>query len=210
MNATSYFNRIRQLLDDPAVSSKKKGFFWTDNEIVSALNYSQNTIVSFLCKKREDYILQNLVTSVTGNSTVAIPTNYFYHLAGQILLNGIYRPAQLYLCGISKTFWYSSHYCVSVLKDYAYFRSKDGYESGKLVYYKKPSVMSIDPLSGAFYEQDSFDRTLYDVITNHAAACLALRLEPNPRFAKNLQQSVEFLLKDPKEQLPKFQEGVIA
>lgn len=210
MNATSQFNRVRQLLDDPAVTSKKQGVFWTDSEIVSALNYSQNTIVSFLCKKRESYLLENLVTSITGASTVAIPTNYFYHLAGQILSNGVYRPAQLYLCGISKTFWYSSHYCVAVLKDYAYFRSQNGYESGKLIYYKKPSVMTIDPFDGAFYEADSFERTLYDVITNHAAACLAIRLEPNPRFVKNLQQSVQFLLKDPVDQIPRFKEGLIA
>lgn len=210
MNATTQFQRIRQLLDDPVESSKRKGNFWTDAEIVSALNFSQMTIVSYLCKKKEDYLLQNLITNITGNISVQIPTNYFYHLAGQVLLGGIYRPAQLYLCGIARTFWYSGHYCVSILKDFAYFRSSTGYEQGKLIYYRKPSVMTIDSGSPIYYEADTFDRTLYDVIANHAAACLAVRQEPTARLTKNLQQSIQFLLKDPKEQIPKFEEGVVA
>lgn len=210
MNATVYFNRIRQLLDDPAESPKRKGNFWEDPEIVSALNYSQFSIVSFLCKKRESYLLQNIVSSVTGDVSAPIPSNYLYNMAGQILLNGIYRPAQLYICGIARDFWYSGHYCVSILKDYVYFRSASGYESGKLIYYRKPSVMTIDNSSSVYYEADSFDRVLYDVITNHAAACLAVRQEPTTRLTKNLQQSLKFLAGDRREQIPQFQEGLVA
>lgn len=208
MNATPYFDRVRQLLDDPEESSRKKGYFWEPDEIVSALNYSQHSIVTFLCKKKESYLLQRIVTSQAGVNSLLLPTNYYYHLTGQVLIDGTYRPAQLYLTGISRTFWHSQHYCVAVLKDYAYFRANGRYVPGTLSYYKKPSVMTMDDASSVFYESDSFDRTLYDVIANHAAACLLARQEPTTRFSKNLQQTLEFLLKDSVDQVVHYPEGV--
>ena len=208
MNATPYFDRVRQLLDDPEESAQKKGYFWEPNEIVSALNYSQHSIVTYLCKKKESYLLQRIIATVDGSMSVPIPANYYYHLTGQVLIGGTYRNAQLYLTGISRTFWSSQHYCVAVLKDYAYFRADARYVSGRLVYYKKPSVMTIDDSSSVFYEADSFDRTLYDVIANHAAACLSARQEPTPRLMKNLQQSIKFLMEDPIDQVIPLPEGI--
>ena len=95
-----------------------------------------------------------------------------------------------------------------ILKDYAYFRADARYVAGRLVYYKKPSVMTIDDSSSVFYEADSFDRTLYDVIANHAAACLSARQEPTPRLMKNLQQSIKFLMEDPIDQVIPLPEGI--
>lgn len=208
MNATQYFDRVRQLLDDPEESARKKGYFWEPSEIVSALNYSQHSVISFLCKKKEAYLLQRIIASVTGTNSVPIPSDYYYHLTGQILSGGVYRNAQLYLTGISRTFWGAQHFCVAVLKDYTYFRADGRYVPGKLIYYKKPSVMTIDDGSAVFYEADSFDRTVYDVIASHAAACLAARQEPTPRLVKNLQQSLEFLLKDSAKQIQVLPETI--
>lgn len=208
MNATPYFDRVRQLLDDPEESARKKGYFWEPSEIVSALNYSQHSIITFLCKKKESYLLQRIIASVEGTNSVPIPIDYYYHLTGQVVSGGGYRSAQLYLTGIARTFWNSQNFCVAVLKDYAYFRANGRYVAGKLIYYKKPSVMTIDDGSSIFYESDSFDRTVYDVIANHAAACLASRQEPTPRLMKNLQQSLEFLLKDSVKQVQYLQETI--
>jgi hypothetical protein len=196
MDATQYYQRCRELLDDPTESARKKGYFWEDSEIIAALNYSQNTIVAYLARKNALYLLQRLVKTVQGVTAVPIPEDYFYPLAAQVALSGTYFPAQIYQGGISRNFWYSRNLSAFILKDYAYFRSQNGYESGKLVYIKKPSVMTISSGDAAFYEAASFDRVLYDVFVAHACACLLVRQEPTTRLTKNLQSALTFLLLD--------------
>lgn len=200
MDATQYFQRCRGLIDDSAESDRKKGYFWLDSEIIDALNYSQYVIAAYLAQKNS-YLLQRLVQTVQGVTAVQIPQDYFYPIAAQVALSGTYFPAQIYQGGISRNFWYSQNLSVFILKDYAYFRSQNGYEAGKLVYIKKPSLMTIDTGNAAFYEAPSFDRTLYDVIVSHACACLLVRQEPTTRLTKNLQGALTFLIKDNSSQI---------
>lgn len=200
MDATQYYQRCRELIDDSVESDRKKGSFWLESEIIAALNYSQLAIAAYLAKKNS-YLLQRLVETVQGVTAVQIPADYFYPIAAQVALSGTYFPAQIYQGGISRNFWYSRNLSVFILKDYAYFRSQNGYEAGKLVYIKKPSVMTIDTGNAAFYETPSFDRTLYDVITAHACACLLVRQEPTTRLTKSLQAALTFLIRDNSTQI---------
>lgn len=201
MDATQYYQRCRELIDDSVETDTKKGSFWLESEIIAALNYSQLSIVAYLAKKNDLYLLQRLLQTVQGVTAVQIPSDYFYPVAAQVALSGTYYPAQIFQGGISRNFWYSRNLSMFILKDYAYFRSQNGYESGKLVYLKKPSVMTIDTGSSVFYETPSFDRTLYDVIVAHACACLLVRQEPTTRLTTNLQAALGFLLKDNKSQI---------
>lgn len=202
MDATIHLQRIRQALDDKPENGRKKGYFWTDDDIVTALNLSLDAVVYFLCRKDALYLLQGLITSVAASGSTAVPNDYFYRIAGKVQREalGDYKPARLFLCGIGLANWNVGYSGVYINSGGVYFRKDKGFANGMLVYCKKPSRMAIT--GAAQSEPDDLPKAVYDIVVAHATACLAVRQEPTARHIKNFNQALQFALNDSARQLP--------
>jgi hypothetical protein len=222
MDGTTLYLRVRDSLDDPYESPKKRGLFWTDLEIYYALSLSQDAVVSYLISRRMSWLLQRLLVNVASTTgSIPLPANYFHWASAQIDRDGLslpdsYRPATLYINGASRDlFFNSTAYTAHIIGNVVHFRNQGAPANGLLWYYRTPSIITypnfVDETPGqlSWLEPPDFTPRVYDVITSHATATLALKLENSKRFQSNMVESMQFAIAELERQHAIGTEGIV-
>lgn len=197
MDATGIVAAVRRDLDDLPASDYKQGEFYLSDDITSALNASMDAIVYWLCEQQKSYLLEKLVSSVSGTGSVALPADYFYALTATIA--GL--PGQLFVGAGGRTYFYGNAAFATVEAADVYFRNGGVAASGVLRYYRRPYRMTTEPADDDYAEPPDLPQIVLDAVRRHATAVLALRLEANSRHVGNMREAV-LLLAEPADQFP--------
>jgi len=169
-------NRLREYLDDrdPALFQYKQGVFYTDDELNTALTEAQWAVFTYLVKKRQTYLVQNLLVSISGTTTVPVPFNYAFAASAEIAdnTNTIFRPAGLFIGWPTRAYARNSYtYMVSVSGGLVFFwrNGTNTGITGRLWYYRSPITFQ------STTSHTEFDDRVYNAIIYLAEAILQIK-----------------------------------
>jgi hypothetical protein len=167
----SIIAKIRRVLHD-VTSAVQIGEFWSNTEIITAVNAAQMSLFDILLKKKSKNALQKLVstqtTSIAGQTSgifnANLPTDYAHYLS--VSVNG--ETGRVYLGGRGVQYLDVRHNGVAILgsKWYLLCRTLTP-ASGNVVlyYYKYPTAIAANGTTLA-----DFEEPIYDAIINWASA----------------------------------------
>ena len=203
--------RLREFLDDrdPAIVNYKQGVFWSDTELDRALTEAQWAVYAFLVRKRQSYLLQELVASVSGTASVALPANYAFSMSAEIEVpsGARSRPAALNIGWSNRSFIFSdSRYLAAVVGPNVEFwrNGVNAGVNGTLFYYTEPTLF------GAATNHTEFDDRVYNAILWLAAALLQMKDSSHPSVTKFLNKYLDAVTKlfdEENEQYPQYLSG---
>lgn len=202
MNGDLFISRVRNILRDEQ-SPTDKGEFWTDREIILALNASQSVICNFLVENRAYSALSRLqMAEIYPAQTAGIlPNNYMHFISAQVspqfiaatsgtvsqykmsLLgsSNVFKTAQVYLGGDSVPYLKVSHTAVFIVGNNVYCQDyivNQNTTSFVLYYWEKPSYIGATSLADNTrldFNTVSFPSSVYDIIIEHASAMLGTK-----------------------------------
>lgn len=178
MDAVPLIRRVRLILED-VENPTKKGEFWSDAEIILALNAAQDIFVSYCIRNKLNKHIQGLYrrTDVIPSQS-NLPSDYLHALSALTVQNNIQRFARLYFGGDADMFRYNitQNKCL-IIGDKIYFYDGINEVNGILNYYKKPSKISvyIDPEIPYDPSKDFTDDIYLKVIAKYAARILGIK-----------------------------------
>lgn len=201
MDATLIVAAVRRNLDDTPEDDYKQGLYYEPADILLALNASMLTITHYLALTQKSYLLENLISSVTGTGSTPLPDDYF--MAVTALVDEL--PAQLFIGGGGRNYFYGGATFIAVEAGDIYFRKNGASATGTLRYYRKPYSMTTDSGADDFGESPDFGDHVLNAISRHATAALAIRLEANTRHIANAREALQLLVESNSQFAP---EGV--
>jgi len=216
MNGDSLITRVRRVLKDEA-TNVAQGNFWSDREIILAINAAQSIFIKHALELELHYLLAQLVRK-TVYSTSA--TNYvfspecFSYISAQVGDIDNLKPARIYMGGDGMYYENTHHKAVILIGkdvyfiDGAYTDPKNGW--GVLHYYTYPSYIGATSLGDNpsapippivpktdWYSIDFEDWVYNDVIANHAAVICGLKETTNQRDFKKYKRVMGEMMMNP-------------
>lgn len=198
--------KVRAALDDET-SLWKQGTMWSDSQIDAALQAAQLAFVRYTYLKKQWHLISQLYTSVSGNITVSLPSNYMQYASATV---DVYNPlslspslkdpypAVLYI-GYSGSIFEKDpiRYTAFIKNNTVEFKEGLNGTSGTLYYYRYPTK-----ITGASNHTEMID-PCYDAIVYHAIAILQQKDWGQCRRAlKNLEAVIGPLMGEPAEMYP--------
>lgn len=195
MVGSTLIQAVRVILQD-IQAAHIKGEFWSDREILLALNAAQSVFINACLRLGETYLLSGLVTqSPFSASPYTLPADYLHYISGRVGASdtsNVLRTARIYLGGIGYTYFDTSHDAIIILNDTVFFKQAGADTSGILNYYRQPLTI----VATAFNED--FQSYVYtDIIVKHAATLCGFKEVQISREMKNLKREIQNIVNYP-------------
>lgn len=212
MDGSALVGQVRKLLRDVETNSSQ-GEFYSDREIIDALNSGQLIFVNYCLEKKLYIFLQGLIrqSGVIGWNAITFQPFLLSTLNPSYLhiISGIYnevssdnnipRLAQVYIGKNALQYLYVKHYGIYILGDKIYFsQGRDALGNydikgqGIILYYTYPYKIYYNPPIPypADYLLKSWTDDIYEnVIANLGASILSLKDSISQRDIKLIQES---------------------
>lgn len=212
MNGNQLIVEVRNILRDPlnAVTSQpastrvtpafnvpsRLGSFWSDAEIILALNSAQDIFVNYCLNKKLYFYLDYLFTSVqnnlVSNNPLALPSDYLHYASGSIgVIDEPTQLAQIHIGGDTDKYLWTMHDHISIIEEWIYFIQNGAFGTGILFYYKQPSYIGATSLGDALrvdFNDTNFEDYVYnDIFVNHASVILGAKDTWSKRDASEIK-----------------------
>lgn len=201
-------DRVRVFLDDPASTTPyahKMGEYWSEAQILFALNQSQLAVVVWLARKRQTYLISGLLTSTTATT---VPTNFLVATSGECRETSpaVLRPATLMVGWSALDFYLNQHRFITAIygETIDYRINGSAAAAGKLWYIRKPTA-----ITNASTNTEMDDR-VYDKIIAHAVCALMCKDVLDKRFQDVFSECMRVLQSEVPHHYPQLDEGMKA
>lgn len=194
MDGNSLIRKVRVALQD-IQTDWIQGEFWSDDEILLALNSAQDVFINSCLRNGRHEFLSGLVSwTPFWSSPHNLPDDYLHYISGKV---GTYntadslKMARTYLGGIGYSFFYTVHDAVFILGNQVWFkRGVD--KSGILCYWRRPLQ-----ITNGIFASDFKDDVYYNYIVGHATVLCGLKEIQTAREYKTTKRELQELVNYP-------------
>ncbi len=216
MNGDALIIRVRRILRDTA-NKTEQGEFWSDREIILALNVAQDIFINFCLTNNILYLLSDLINPtsyIPSEENYNWPLPYMHYVSALAGNEANLKPARIYLGAEGYHYLRAAHKSCTILNNSIYFTDGDitppSDGSGVLYYYTYPSYIGAtslgdnpsSPIPGIVprpdFQKINFDDFIYkDIFVNHAAVILGLKEITNQRDYKKYKRQITEIMTNP-------------
>ncbi len=183
MDARPLIRRARLILEDN-VSDVKKGIFWSDYEIVLALNAAQNMFVAYCVRNKLHNHIQGLYKNTNYlNNNDPLPNDYMHGVSALIGINeNNLEATRLYYGGEAEIYRYNvTQSMCGIIGNIILFYIRGTPAGGILNYYRKPTYLNfINPSNVMDFNEEIY----FNTIAVLAARILGIKETQNTRDIK--------------------------
>lgn len=201
MNGQTLISRVRRFLRDLGENTlsnnintlnSKAGQFWSDFEILTALNVSQDFLVNkailtddverlSMLVVRGDYLAMPLSPAVPF---IDLPNNYLHYINGKVGVQGNLHIARIYFCSDVFPYLHVKHDAIYIAGNKVAMNFMGNWNVGGILnYYKRPTKIVAGDFDNSF-----IDRVYYEDIARYASAFLGTKEIHTQRDYKNYKQ----------------------
>lgn len=188
---------------NPNTLNSEAGQFWSDFEVLTALNVGQDFLVNRAIQDGNVDLLDMLIVrgvyvdqpSQVGMTLIPLPPDYLHYIDAMVGAPDALHLARIYYCSDALPFLHVRHDALFIIGNF-YTMSSMGLFTvgGVLNYYKRPSKIVI----GTF--TDSFIPRVYETeIVRYAAALLGTKEIHTQRDYKNYQTVTQSIQNKPNQ-----------
>jgi hypothetical protein len=177
--------------DDNSILSTNRNVFWTDDEILAALNGCQLSYCNFCIENEQKEKLLLLIDQYQINAKLwdFLPNNYLHYVSVRANKFDFDVPVKIYLGGDGFQFLNSKIDALIIFNNLITLRVGNQYGTGTLYYYKKPNQIIIGTFIDSFAD--------YRIICDYASTLLGLKEIQTTRDFKGKKKLLQELATKP-------------